>query len=113
MNAYEQLSLIRDQLELNGAHEDTISLVEKFVVRAEQFEHGRAAEDQIGLVRRGRRRGRPQQPCKQQQRKAAQKGDSCTNGFHGYLRGAGCRPFRRTETIPKGRRIQLSDRRLT
>ena len=34
MNVYEQLAAIKEQLELNGAHEDTIALVEKFLARA-------------------------------------------------------------------------------
>jgi hypothetical protein len=51
MNAYEQLSLIRDQLELNGAHEDTIALVEKFVVRAESERLSQTSVPQIMMIR--------------------------------------------------------------
>lgn len=35
MNAYEQLVAIRDRLEQNGASEDSVNFVEKFVRRAE------------------------------------------------------------------------------
>ncbi len=34
MNAYEQLMVIRDRLEHNGASEDSIDLVDKFIARA-------------------------------------------------------------------------------
>ena len=51
MNAYEQLTLIRDQLEMNGAHEDTISLVEKFVVRAESERLSQTSVPQTMMIR--------------------------------------------------------------
>jgi hypothetical protein len=35
MNAYEQLLVIRDRLENQGAHEDSIAMVDKLVKRAE------------------------------------------------------------------------------
>lgn len=35
MNAYEQLLAIRDRLELNGASEDSIDMIDKFLARAE------------------------------------------------------------------------------
>lgn len=35
MNAYEQLLAIREQLEMNGASEDSITLVDRFIDRAE------------------------------------------------------------------------------
>lgn len=35
MNAYEQLVSIRDRLEHNGASEDSVAFVEKFIKRAE------------------------------------------------------------------------------
>ncbi len=51
MNAYEQLEAIRDQLEQNGAHEDSISLVEKFLARAESERNSATAITQIMMVR--------------------------------------------------------------
>jgi hypothetical protein len=35
MNAYEQLLAIRDRLELNGASEDSIDMIDKYLDRAE------------------------------------------------------------------------------
>jgi hypothetical protein len=35
MNAYEQLLAIREQLEMNGASEESITLVDRFIDRAE------------------------------------------------------------------------------
>ena len=51
MNAYEQLTAIRDQLELNGAHEDTIALVEKFVARAESERMSQTSVPQTMMIR--------------------------------------------------------------
>jgi hypothetical protein len=51
MNAYEQLTMIRDQLEQNGAHEDTIALVEKFVVRAESERLSQTSVPQTMMIR--------------------------------------------------------------
>lgn len=51
MNAYEQLAAIRDQLELNGAHEDSITLVEKFLKRAEFERNSATSVTQIMMVR--------------------------------------------------------------
>ncbi|SRR5579875_1970445 len=35
MNAYEQLLAIRDRLELNGASEDSIEMIDKYLARVE------------------------------------------------------------------------------
>ena len=51
MNAYEQLTIIRDQLEQNGANEDTIALVEKFVVRAESERLSQTSVPQTMMIR--------------------------------------------------------------
>jgi hypothetical protein len=51
VNAYEQLTAIRDQLELNGAHEDSIALVEKFVARAESERLSQTSVPQIMMIR--------------------------------------------------------------
>jgi hypothetical protein len=51
MNAYEQLTMIRDQLEQNGANEDTISLVEKFVARAESERLSQTSVPQTMMIR--------------------------------------------------------------
>lgn len=51
MNAYEQLVAIRDQLEQNGAHEDSISLVEKFITRAEFERESRTSVAQVMMIR--------------------------------------------------------------
>lgn len=51
MNAYEQLEAIRDQLELNGAHEDSITLVEKFLRRAESERESRTSVAQSMMIR--------------------------------------------------------------
>ena len=51
MNAYEQLEAIRYQLELNGANEDTIDLVDKFLKRAESERESQTSVPQIMMVR--------------------------------------------------------------
>ena len=51
VNAYEQLVAIKGQLELNGAHEDSIALVEKFIARAESERDSATAVPQIMMVR--------------------------------------------------------------
>jgi hypothetical protein len=51
VNAYDQLSAIREQLEQNGAHEDTITLVEKFLKRAESERESQTAVPQVMMVR--------------------------------------------------------------
>jgi hypothetical protein len=51
MNAYEQLTMIRDQLEQNGASEETIALVEKFVVRAESERLSQTSVPQTMMIR--------------------------------------------------------------
>lgn len=51
MNAYEQLSAIREQLEQNGAHEDSIALVEKFLRRAETERESQTSVPQVMMVR--------------------------------------------------------------
>lgn len=51
MNAYEQLEAIRDNLEQNGAHEDSIALVEKFMKRAESERNSATSVPQIMMLR--------------------------------------------------------------
>ncbi|HEY7985260.1 MAG TPA: hypothetical protein VID73_13870 [Ktedonobacterales bacterium] len=51
MNVYEQLVAIRDQLEQNGANEDSITLVEKFVQRAQSERDSATNVAQIQMVR--------------------------------------------------------------
>ncbi len=51
MNAYEQLATIKHQLELNGAHEDTVALVEKFLKRAESERESQTSVAQVMMLR--------------------------------------------------------------
>ena len=51
MNAYEQLGAIRYQLELNGANEDTIALIDKFLTRAESERESQTSVPQVMMVR--------------------------------------------------------------
>ncbi|HEX8996883.1 MAG TPA: hypothetical protein VF812_12715 [Ktedonobacterales bacterium] len=51
MNAYEQLVAIRDRLELNGANEKSISLVEKFIARAEPERESDMSVTQVMMIR--------------------------------------------------------------
>ncbi len=51
MNVYEQLLSIRDQLEQNGASEDSIGLVEKFIHRAQPERDSQTSVAQIQMVR--------------------------------------------------------------
>jgi hypothetical protein len=51
VNAYEQLVAIRDQLELNGAHEDSVALVEKFIKRAESERESNTSVAQVMMLR--------------------------------------------------------------
>jgi hypothetical protein len=51
MNVYEQLLSIRDQLEQNGAHEDSITLVEKFIRRAQSERDSTTSVAQVQMVR--------------------------------------------------------------
>lgn len=51
MNAYEQLGAIRYQLELNGANEDTIALIDKFLKRAESERESQTSVPQIMMIR--------------------------------------------------------------
>ncbi|HEX6544052.1 MAG TPA: hypothetical protein VF040_20020 [Ktedonobacterales bacterium] len=51
MNAYEQLESIRDQLEQNGASEDSIALVDKFIKRAESERHSTTSFSQMMMLR--------------------------------------------------------------
>lgn len=51
MNVYEQLVAIRDQLEQNGAHEDSVALVEKFIARAESERDSQTSVPQVQMVR--------------------------------------------------------------
>lgn len=51
MNAYEQLEAIRDQLEQNGASEESIALVEKFLKRAETERTSQVAVPQVMMLK--------------------------------------------------------------
>lgn len=51
MNAYEQLGAIRYQLELNGANEATIDLVDKYLTRAEPQRDSDTAISQVMMIR--------------------------------------------------------------
>jgi hypothetical protein len=51
MNAYEQLGAIRYQLELNGANEDTIAMVDRFLKRAESERNSQTSVPQVMMVR--------------------------------------------------------------
>ena len=51
MNAYEQLVAIRDRLELNGASEDSVTLVEKFIARAEPERDSGMSVTQVMMIR--------------------------------------------------------------
>ncbi len=51
MNAYEQLLVIRDRLELNGASEDSIMLVDKFLDRATSERESATSVPLVTLLR--------------------------------------------------------------
>lgn len=51
MNAYEQLALIRDRLEQNGASEDSVDFVEKFLKRAESERNSSTSVAQQMMLR--------------------------------------------------------------
>ena len=51
VNAYEQLTMIREQLEQNGAHEDSIALVDKFIQRAEPERNSQTSIAQSMMLR--------------------------------------------------------------
>jgi hypothetical protein len=51
MNIYEQLLTIRDRLEQNGAHEDSITLVEKFIGRAESERESATSVAQVQMIK--------------------------------------------------------------
>ena len=51
MNAYEQLVLIRDRLEQQGAHEDSIAMVEKLIKRTEPDRNSQTNVPQSMMLR--------------------------------------------------------------
>lgn len=51
MNAYEQLVAIRERLELNGANEKSVALVEKFIARAEPERDSDMSVTQVMMIR--------------------------------------------------------------
>src|SRR5260221_14027676 len=51
VNAYEQLVAIRHQLELNGASEDSVDFVEKYIKRAESERDSNTSVAQARMVR--------------------------------------------------------------
>jgi len=51
VNAYEQLVAIQRQLELNGASEDSVELVAKFIKRAESERDSQTSVAQVMMVR--------------------------------------------------------------
>ena len=51
MNLYEQLLVVRERLEGIGAHDDSMDLVEKLLVRAEPARHDKTNMSQIQVLR--------------------------------------------------------------
>lgn len=51
MNAYEQMLAIRHQLELNGASEDSVEFVDKYIKRAESERDSNTAVPQVMMIR--------------------------------------------------------------
>lgn len=51
MNAYEQLEVIRDRLEQNGASEEAVELVEKYLKRAESERYSTTTVPQVMMLR--------------------------------------------------------------
>ncbi|GCE49468.1 hypothetical protein EI42_02579 [Thermosporothrix hazakensis] len=51
MNLYEQLLVVRERLEGIGAHDDSMSLVEKLLKKAEPAMHDRTSVSQIQVLR--------------------------------------------------------------
>jgi hypothetical protein len=51
MNLYEQLLAVRERLELIGAHDDSMDLVEKLLQKAEPTRHDRTNVPQIKVLR--------------------------------------------------------------
>jgi len=51
VNAYEQLEMIRDRLEQNGASEDSVAMVEKFLKRAESERNSSTSVPQVMMLR--------------------------------------------------------------
>jgi hypothetical protein len=51
VNVYEQLLLIRNRLEQNGASEDSIELVDKFIGRAESERDSQTSVPQIMMLK--------------------------------------------------------------
>jgi hypothetical protein len=51
VNIFEQLVSIRDRLEQNGAHEDSISLVDKLISRAESERDSQTSVPQIMMLK--------------------------------------------------------------
>lgn len=51
MNAYEQLLAIRDRLEQNGASEDSVEFVEKFIRRAQPEQNSSTSVAQVLMLR--------------------------------------------------------------
>ncbi len=51
MNAYEQLLVIRDRLEHQGAHEDSIEMVDRLIKRAEPDRNSELNVPQVQMLR--------------------------------------------------------------
>jgi hypothetical protein len=51
MNAYEQLGVIRERLEQQGAHEDTIAMIDRLIARAASERESHMSVTQVAMVR--------------------------------------------------------------
>jgi hypothetical protein len=51
MNAYEQLGAIRERLEQQGAHEDTIEMIDRLIERAASEKDSHIPVTQLAMVR--------------------------------------------------------------
>jgi hypothetical protein len=51
VNVYEQLVAIKGRLEENGASEDSVALVEKFIERAESERYSETSVPQVQMIR--------------------------------------------------------------
>jgi len=51
MNAYEQLGAIRERLEQQGAHEDTLAMIDRLIQRSASEQSSRMSVTQIQMLR--------------------------------------------------------------
>jgi hypothetical protein len=88
MNAYEQLLAIRDRLELNGASEDSIEMIDKFLARAESERESEANVPMAMMLKHLLR-----------QREALDN-DAIYNDLQEVLEGSNSRPPRDPDAAP-------------